>query len=140
MAYIDTSVLVAYYCPEPRSTQAEALLRADADPVVSALTEVEVFSALSRKVREGVLSADDAAAIRGALLGHISRGALRRVAVEAAHFKEARDRIADPHLPLRTLDALHLAVARLGALALVTADPRLAIAARATGVEVVEVP
>ena len=39
--YIDTSVLGAYYCPEPSSATAENALRQIAVPVISTLTEVE---------------------------------------------------------------------------------------------------
>ena len=60
MFYIDTSVIVAYYCPEPMTEKAEAFLIAHLRPTNSTLTEVEMFSALSRKVREGGLSRKDA--------------------------------------------------------------------------------
>ena len=47
-AYIDTSVLGAYYCPEPGSVAAEkALLRIEG-PVISALSEVEFVSLVSK--------------------------------------------------------------------------------------------
>jgi predicted nucleic acid-binding protein len=43
MSYIDTSVLVAYYCPEPISAKAEkVILRAD-PPAVSHLAENEII-------------------------------------------------------------------------------------------------
>jgi uncharacterized protein len=59
MLYLDTSVIVAYYCPEPLSEKAEALITAHAQPALSTLTEVEVFSAISRKIREGSISRSD---------------------------------------------------------------------------------
>lgn len=43
-AYIDTSVLGAYYCPEPESGEAEAALRRIESPVVGVLSEVEFSS------------------------------------------------------------------------------------------------
>ena len=56
MTYLDTSVLAAYYCPETFSTQAEeAILRAS-QPAISQLVEVELHSALARKIREGALT------------------------------------------------------------------------------------
>jgi predicted nucleic acid-binding protein len=45
MAYIDTSVLVAYYCPEPLSRAAEKSIRSAASPAISPLVEVELCSA-----------------------------------------------------------------------------------------------
>lgn len=48
-AYIDTSVLGAYYCPEPLSGAAEAALLELRDPCISPLTEVEFASLVARK-------------------------------------------------------------------------------------------
>ena len=56
MNYIDTSVLIAYYCPEPISETAEKLILSSKRPCISSLTEVELASALSRNVREKNLS------------------------------------------------------------------------------------
>jgi len=49
--YIDTSLVVPYYCHEALSRAAERTLRGDARPALSDLVEVEFFSALARKVR-----------------------------------------------------------------------------------------
>ncbi|NWF56378.1 MAG: PIN domain-containing protein [Syntrophaceae bacterium] len=43
MVYVDTSVIVAYYCPEPLSEAAEAFLTAHSRPAISSLTELEFF-------------------------------------------------------------------------------------------------
>lgn len=51
MVYVDTSVLVAYYCPEPLSVAVQQFLIEQPKPAISSLTEVELFSALARKVR-----------------------------------------------------------------------------------------
>ncbi len=59
MAYIDTSVLVAYYCPEPLSDQVEAILLNTERPAISQLTEVEFISALTRKIRGQMLTTGD---------------------------------------------------------------------------------
>jgi len=58
--YLDTSVLAAYYCPEPLSDEAESIVRASRTPAICDLTEVELFSALSRKVRTRELDATEA--------------------------------------------------------------------------------
>jgi predicted nucleic acid-binding protein len=60
MAYLDTSVLVAYYCPEPLSAVAETVILKARQLAVSALTEVELVSALARKIRERELSRENA--------------------------------------------------------------------------------
>jgi hypothetical protein len=49
--YIDTSVLGAYYCPEPLSMNAETASRRIKIPVISVLSEVEFTSLISRKRR-----------------------------------------------------------------------------------------
>lgn len=51
MFYLDTSVLVAYYCPEPLSEQVQNFLSQNIKPAVSFLTQVELFSAVAKKVR-----------------------------------------------------------------------------------------
>ena len=50
-AYVDTSVLGAYYCPEALSAVAETALRTIRTPVISLLSEVEFCSLISRKRR-----------------------------------------------------------------------------------------
>ena len=49
MAYVDTSVLAAYYCPEPLSAAAQTELGQLASPTLSPLVEVELCSAVARK-------------------------------------------------------------------------------------------
>ena len=51
MFYVDTSVIVAYYCTEPLSEKAEDFVTTHARPAISNLTELELFSAISRKIR-----------------------------------------------------------------------------------------
>jgi predicted nucleic acid-binding protein len=41
MYYVDTSVLVAYYCPEALSEKVEAFLTSNLQTSISLLTEVE---------------------------------------------------------------------------------------------------
>jgi len=59
MAYLDTSILAAYYCPEPLSDLVEKLIVQLDEPAVSHLTEVELASALSKKIRGGWLTMED---------------------------------------------------------------------------------
>jgi predicted nucleic acid-binding protein len=122
MLYLDTSVVVAYYCPEPLSEKAEALITAHAQPALSTLTEVEMFSAISRKIREGDVSRSDGSRIIAKFLIHIDDHFYKRFPLEANHYKLARDWIGQFNTPLRTLDALHLAIASLEGLTIITAD------------------
>ena len=59
MGYIDTSILAAYYCPEPLSDLVENLIVQLDEPAISHLTEVELTSALAIKIRTGSLTLAD---------------------------------------------------------------------------------
>jgi len=137
MFYIDTSVIVAYYYPEPLSEKAEAFLMAHLRPAISTLTEVEMFSALSRKIREGQLSRKDAARIVAKFLSHVDGHFYTHLLVEPHHYRLARDWIGLFNTNLKTLDALHLAIAHGEGLTFVTADRGLAESAKVLDLDVV---
>jgi hypothetical protein len=136
MFYIDTSVIVAYYYPEPLSEKAEAFLMTHASPAISTLTEVEVFSALSRKIREGGLSRKDAGCIIAKFLSHVDGHYYTHLLLEPHHYRLARDWIGLFQTNLKTLDALHLAIAHAEGLTFVTADQGLAESAKALALDV----
>ena len=129
MAYIDTSVLVAYYCPEPLSQSAQRAIRRADPPTLSPLVELELYSAVAAKVRTGEL--DEAAAVRivTLLAQHLAEGRYGVVALTAADYGLARDWIGRFSAPLRAPDALHLAAAVSNELTLLTADRQLAASA-----------
>jgi predicted nucleic acid-binding protein len=132
-AYVDTSVLGAYYCPEPLSDAAEAALLRLQEPCISPLTEVEFASLIARKRRLRELSEREAAEVLRLFGQHAADGHYRRLSLGADHFLRARDLLAAMKSALTTLDALHLAVALSVGLPLLTADRGLASAARRHG-------
>lgn len=135
MIYLDTSVVVAYYCPEAISKRAESIIR-DKEPVyISDLTEVEVISALSRKIRTGELAAADGAAIRNHFVSHLEQGVFRRTSLGPHHIRSARELLSGFTTPLRTLDALHLAIAAAHNFQLITADQIFARAAKSLSIK-----
>src|SRR5262245_33943693 len=134
--YIDTSLLVPYYCPEALSRASARLLRADPRPAISDLVEVELFSALAKKVRARQMSATDASRTATQFLDHVQSGFYARVATQRRHYEAARGWLARFTLPLRTLDALHLALADVEGLRVATADETLSRSARELGVAV----
>ncbi len=135
MAYVDTSALVAYYCPEPLSEAAQkAIGKADA-PTVSPLTEVEFCSALALKVRTGELGTEPAGQLLSQFRLHLEERRYRVVPVETKEYVLAADWISRFATPLRTVDALHLASAFSNGLRLLTADRGLARSAEHLGVE-----
>jgi hypothetical protein len=131
MAYVDTSVLVAYYCPEPLSENVETFLMTHGQPIISALTEMELFSAVSRKVRTKEMKRKDAGRVVARFLADMDNGCYTYLQVEAYHYRLARDWIGMFSLPLRTLDALHLAISSSEGFDIVTTDPGLFKSAKA---------
>jgi uncharacterized protein len=129
-AYIDTSVLGAYYCPEALSTAAENALRHIKTPVISNLSEVEFASLISRKRRLKEFNERQAQQILDLFGTHVAEGSYRRIAMTTDHFVSARQLIATSRVALHTLDVLHLSVAITEGLALMTADRDLAKAAK----------
>jgi predicted nucleic acid-binding protein len=134
MLYLDTSAFVPIYVPEGRSNS--ILLFLGARPgasIVSEWTLTEAASALALKVRTGALTA----AQRDVAAAHIARAiatAHRREAVENGDFVAAADMIVQCPSPLRSGDALHLAIAkRLGA-TVITFDGEMQQAAAALSI------
>lgn len=97
--------------------------------VISPLVEIELASVLARKLRMREISAADAGAALALFHAHQDEGLYRVLPVEAAHFQRARRWMEAFGTPLRTLDALHLAVSFDSGCVLVTADATLAQAA-----------
>jgi len=135
MHYIDTSVLTAYYCPEPRSARVQRLLGKLDGPTISPLVEVELYSAVSRKARAGELDPSDARRIFAQFQAHLSEPRYHLVPIGSAEYTLARDWLAQLSTPLRVLDALHLAAASAHSLRLLTADRALARCAKQLGVD-----
>jgi len=129
-AYVDTSVLGAYYCPESLSGAAEAALLELRDPCISPLTEVEFASLVARKRRMKELGGREAAEVLRLFGQHVSEGYYRRLPLSTDHFFRARDLIGSLASALSTLDALHVSVALSAGIPLLTADRDFARAAR----------
>jgi len=88
--YIDTSVLVAYYLPEPLSGSAERNLRRGGTPAISPLVEVEFASVLARKVRTRELALATARAALEQFRAHLEEGLYRRLEIGSAHYAQAQ--------------------------------------------------
>jgi predicted nucleic acid-binding protein len=135
--YCDTSVVVAYYVAEDRSEQAERALRGQTQRMVSSLVLTEASAALRRKVRDRQLSSTDAQAALDSFRRDVVTGLFRVVDVERRHFDHAAAQVWSTRESLRTLDALHLAVAELDGLRVLTADAVMAKAARELGIKTI---
>jgi hypothetical protein len=135
LTYFDTSVLAAYYCPEPLSGLAQRALQEEHERAISWLVEAELVSAVARKVRAREMRPADGHRIIAVFQSHVEQGIYTRLALEGAHFAKAREWLATFTVPLHTLDALHLAVAAMQECGFVTADVALAKAGARIGVK-----
>ena len=135
--YLDTSVLVAYYCPEPPSLQIEDLLRRQANPIVSELTEIEFHSAIAMKVRQQELPHAQAFQVIAEFQKHLDSRLFTRLSLDSRHFQLAKTWLGQLQWPLRSLDALHLAIVDITQTPLVTADHIMAKTATSLGLQVV---
>lgn len=104
--------------------------------MISDLTPVELASAISRKVREKTLSREEGARILAQFETHLEEGYYRVLPVRTRDYRMAKSWLAQLQGTLRTLDALHLAVAASAEASTLTADRRLAIEATALGLPV----
>jgi uncharacterized protein len=137
MIYVDTSVAVPLFVPEPASAAVDAWLEACADPLVSSDWIVTEFSsALSLKVRRGELTIRQAAvAWKG--FGDFCQAGLRLLPVSRKAFDAAAKLVRDAGSGLRAGDSLHLAMAlEASAGGFATADETLEKNARANGLNV----
>jgi hypothetical protein len=105
-AYFDTSAVVKRYVLEPGSPQVRSLLRRY-DFLSSAITPLEILSALSRRKRTREISEKNfTTAIR-----RISNDRRSWELIELTPFVLYRAEKIIPETPMRTLDALHIASA-----------------------------
>jgi len=130
--YFDTSLLVAYYTTEERTDEASAIVAQATLPVVSDLGVAEMNVVMKRKVQEGYLDSEGAATVFALFDEHL-QDVFFRLPIEASHVAETRDLPDRTGIHLRTLDALHLALAEETGGVIATFDHRLAGAARALG-------
>lgn len=95
-------------------------------PEIGALVELEFFAAVSLRVRIGDIAREEAEAVSILFKSHLQDGLYSRRSLDAGHFRLARDYIARFDLPLKSPDALHLALCAAEDLTLFTADRQLA--------------
>ena len=139
VAYFDASALVKRYVESETGAAAVAALWPTCECHSTTFAAVEVRAALARRRRDGTLAASAEATLVAA--AQLDQAEMELVPPATPVLEEAL-RLVAVH-PLRTLDALHLAsaliVARRGPaeFVLVTADQRLAAAARAEGLRVI---
>lgn len=135
--YLDTSALAKWYINEPGSEAFERFVREIDVAAISRLTVVELRCLLARRRRAGDFDGRYERAAFEAFQRDLGAGRFHLRSFHDARFLDAVDLIdsVEP-VPLRTLDALHLAVAvDAGVESLATGDRNMARAADALGLE-----
>jgi predicted nucleic acid-binding protein len=108
--YVDTSVVVKLYTNEPDSDACEAAV--DGSTLVSSrLLRCEFRSALLRKVMLGAISSEFMAEAWTEFERDLAARKIILVSIDDQVADDAADLLVElhPNIPLRTLDALHLA-------------------------------
>jgi hypothetical protein len=138
--YCDTSALIKLFLSEPGSAQFTGIVEGRDDLVVSDLAITETVSALSRRVRQGATSLEEARRAQRTIIESLDGAPYLRVELTREVHRRAEQLLLTlTNIPLRAADALHLALALSArAASLASFDLRLAAAARALGL--VQIP
>lgn len=136
--YLDTSALAKWYLNEPLSEQFEAFIREQSSAAISRLTVVEFRCLLARRRRAGEITKSVESRVYASFEQDVGAGFLQVYPVADEYLIAALSLITRlGRYPLRTLDALHLAIAQgIHCRRLATADKTMADAGRAIGLGV----
>ncbi len=121
MTVVDASVAVKWFFPESGSPAAQALLKQSTPLTAPALARVEVYAAITRKVRLGEIAPEEARAACELWTRAIETGVLSLVPDEEVLPAGIDLAIKLVH-PLQ--DCLYLALAQREQAVLITADPK----------------
>jgi uncharacterized protein len=126
------------YLPESGSDEFNDLVEGRDDILVSDLAVTEIVSALARRLRQGSLTREAVRRLQHAILGRLDEGVYHRVELTRDVHRRAEHLLLSlSETPLRSADALHLALATSArAASLASFDARLAAAARAVSLAV----
>jgi uncharacterized protein len=137
--YFDTSALAKWYLNEARSEDVEKYIQDQGPVAMSGLTVVEMRCLLARRRREGSIDARMEMEVFATFEEDIRQKSLICYPFPDGLLAGAVNLISVlSDVPLRTLDALHLMVAKeIQTAILATADRIMADGARAMGISVV---
>ncbi|MFI4986814.1 MAG: type II toxin-antitoxin system VapC family toxin [Alphaproteobacteria bacterium] len=131
--YLDTSVLVALFTNDLFSSRAHSFLRThEAVVIVSDFPAAEFASAVGRRLRLGKLTHEEAVTVFSTFDAWTARAATRAETI-AADVATAAAYLRRLDVPLRTPDALNIAIAERVGAELLTFDDKMSAAARALG-------
>ena len=137
--YFDTSALAKWYLNESRSEDVEEFIQERGAVDISELTIVEMRCLLARRRREGHINRDTELKVFAVFQDEVREGILLCHPMPEGTAAAALNLLSMvPEVPLRTLDAFHLAIAReIQAELLATADRVMIDAAASLGIGVV---
>lgn len=137
--YFDTSALAKWYLNETQSEEVEGYIQEHGPAEISDLTIVEMRSLLARRRREKDFDAKTEMRVFAAFVEDIRQGFLIRHPISETVADGAVNLIsALPDAALRTLDALHLVIAKeIDATVVATSDRTMAECAKSMGFKVV---
>jgi len=137
--YFDTSALAKWYINEPRSDDVEDYIQQHGPVAVSDLTMVEMRCLLARRRRDGSLAEDADIRVWATFNEDVRQKHLTCHPLPDKWAEGAVNLVSMlTTIPLRTLDAVHLLVAReIQADVVATADRVMTAAAQAMGFSVV---
>jgi predicted nucleic acid-binding protein len=137
--YLDTSALAKWYLNEPFSEEVELYLATQPHLLISSLTIVEMRSLLLRRRRAGELAPALVERVWATFREDQAAGVFTVLKLDEEHLHAASRLLDRVEAPLRTLDAMHLALAESAGTrtrTCATADRILAAGARELGFEV----
>lgn len=136
--YLDTSALAKWYLNEPFSEEFEAFIQEQPTAAISRLTVVEFRCLLARRRRAREITKAIEARVYASFERDVGAGFLQVHIVADEHLIAALGLITRlGKYSLRTLDALHLAIAHgIHCRLLATADKSMADAGKAAGLRV----
>ena len=136
--YLDTGALAKWYLNEPFSEAFEEFIRTQPAAAISRLTVVELRCLLARRRRAGEITKAIETRVYAAFEKDVSGGSLQVHPVADGHVIAALGLIERlGRYPLRTLDAMHLAIAQgIHCRQLATADKTMADAGKAAGLDI----
>lgn len=136
--YLDASVLVSLFAIDTLSARADAALRTHSSfLIVSDFAAAEFASAIARRVRMQILTAEEAHVAFSTFDAWVAR-TTTSAPIANADVTAAAAFLRRLDLTLRTQDALHIAIVQRLAAELLTFDTRMARAARALGTSLVD--
>jgi predicted nucleic acid-binding protein len=135
--YLDASVLVAFFTDDHFTLRADAFLDGYEDVlIISDFAAAEFASVIARQVRTKEFSAGSARDAFSSFDSWIARAA-QPVEFGPLDVRTAEAFLRRLDLPLRTADAIHIAIARRIGASIATYDKKMAACARALGTAVV---